>query len=143
MIFTDRVWGKVNITDPLVLQIINAPEMQRLKDINQAGCPLPFVNNAHFARFEHCLGVYLLLSNYHAGKKECLAGLIHDVSHGVFSHALDYVSAIGSDKEQSHQDNVHPDYVRKSSINAILKKAGINVDFLLDDTNFPLKENKL
>lgn len=143
MIFTDIIWGKVKIIDPLVLEIINTPEMQRLKDINQAGYPLPFLKNAHFARFEHCLGVYLLLTKYHASQEECLAGLIHDVSHGVFSHALDYVLTIGSEKEQSHQDNVHPEYVKKSSINTVLKKAGLNVEYLLDDRHFPLKETKL
>jgi hypothetical protein len=72
------------------------------------------------------MGVYLLLKNYGAPIEEQIAGLIHDASHSAFSHCVDYVLAAGSESEQSHQDNVFDEFVRRSEIPSILKKYSID-----------------
>ena len=85
----------------------------------------------------------MLLKKYGASLPEQVAGLIHDVSHSAFSHCIDYVLAAGSPTENSHQDNLFEAYVRRSDIPSILEKYGFDPEFILDDKNFPLKENKL
>lgn len=75
--------------------------------------------------------------------EEQIAGLIHDLSHGTFSHCLDYVFDEGDQKAQSHQDNIFDDFVKKTDIPQILEKYGISLDTVLDDTRHPLKENNL
>ena len=37
MIIKDRVYGETEILEPVLLEIINSPTLQRLKDIDQAG----------------------------------------------------------------------------------------------------------
>lgn len=143
MIYNDPVFGEIEINEPVILELINSPTLQRLKGIDQAGYEEPFFPGVSFSRFEHSLGDFYLLKIYGAPLYEQIAGLIHDVSHSAFSHTIDYVLPEGSEKEQSHQDNVFPEFVLKSAIPKILKKYSINLNYILDDKNFPLKETKL
>src|SRR3989344_8653454 len=149
MKYTDQVYGKTEITDPVILELISCPALQRLKDIDQAGyLPIWKISDHHIneydhSRFAHSVGVYLLLRNYGAPLEEQIAGLIHDVSHSAFSHCIDYVLDTGSEKEHNHQDNVFDEFVRKSEIPKILKKYNFGLEYILDDKNFPLKEKDL
>ncbi|OGZ47749.1 MAG: hypothetical protein A3J55_03800 [Candidatus Ryanbacteria bacterium RIFCSPHIGHO2_02_FULL_45_17b] len=143
MKYTDRVYGNFEIIEPVILELINSPTLQRLKEIDQAGYSEPHFPGTAHSRFEHSIGDYLLLKIYGAPIEEQIAGLIHDVSHSAFSHCIDYVLDAGSEKEHNHQDNVFDDYVRKSEIPEILKKHNLDLDYILDDKNFPLKENDL
>jgi HD superfamily phosphohydrolase len=133
----------VEITDPLVLQIIKSSDFQRLKGINQAGLTKPHWGISHYSRFEHCIGVYLLLEKFGAPREEQIAGLIHDLSHGVFSHALDYVMPGGDGGKQNHQDMIHKDFVKKTRVAHLIQKTGLDLDYILEDSNFPLKETEL
>ena len=143
MKYTDRVYGNFEITEPLILELINSSILQRLKEIDQAGYFEPYFPGTAHSRFEHSIGVYLLLKNYNAPAEEQIAGLIHDVSHSAFSHCIDYVLDTGSEKEHNHQDNVFDEFVRKSEIPKILKKYNFGLEYILDDKNFPLKEKDL
>lgn len=149
MIYNDRVYGRCKIDEPVILELIKSPSLQRLKGVDQAGYrPLwvkPDIKLGRYdnTRFAHSLGVYLLLKRYGAPLPEQVAGLIHDVSHSAFSHCIDYVLNSGSQKEHSHQDNFFDDYVRASEIPAILKRHGFDLEYILNDKNFPLKENNL
>ncbi len=149
MKYADRVYGDFEIKEPVVLELIKSKTLQRLKEIDQAGYrPLwvkPDVDTGEYnhSRFAHSLGVYLLLRKYNASLKEQIAGLIHDVSHAAFSHCIDYVLDTGSEKEHNHQDNVFDEFVRKSEIPQILKKYNLDLEYILNDKNFPLKEKNL
>lgn len=143
MHYEDRVYGKVEITEPVVLELINCPTVQRLKEIDQIGYFEPYSPNTAHSRFEHSVGVFLLLNKYKSSIEEKIAGLIHDVSHSAFSHCIDYVLNVGSEKEHNHQDNIFDEFVRKSEIPEILKRHNFDIDYILDDNNFPLKEKDL
>lgn len=143
MKYTDRVYGDFEIDEPVVLELINSKTFQRLKEIDQAGYFEPHFPGTAHSRFEHSIGVYLLLKMYGAPIEEQIAGLIHDVSHSAFSHCIDYVLDAGSEKEHNHQDNVFDEFVKKSEIPEILKKFNLGLEYILDDKNFPLKENDL
>jgi len=143
MKYTDRVYGNFEIIEPVVLELISSPTLQRLKEIDQAGYFEPHFPGTAHSRFEHSVGDYLLLTMFGAPIEERTAGLIHDVSHSAFSHCIDYVLDAGSQKEHSHQDNIFDEFVRKSEIPEIFKKYNLDLDYILDDRNFPLKETVL
>src|SRR5436190_23051682 len=87
----DRVYGDVAIEEPGILDLIGSPTFERLKGVRQAGpsaLTFPFKN---VTRFEHSLGVFLLLRRLGADRREQVAGLLHDISHTAFSHAVDFV----------------------------------------------------
>lgn len=149
MKYHDFVYGEVEINDPVVLKLIKSSSLQRLKGINQAGYRPLWVNpnvkteDSQSNRFCHSVGVYLLLKKFHAPFEEQIAGLIHDISHTAFSHCGDYVLKSGSGKEQNHQDCVFYEFVNKSEASIIIKKHGLDLEYLLEESNFPLKEKKL
>lgn len=143
MIYTDKIYGRTTITEPVILDIINGPTMQRLKGVDQAGYFEPYYPGSAHTRFEHSLGVYLLLRRFGAPLAEQVSGLIHDVSHSAFSHCIDYVGGVRAEKNQSYQEDIHDDFVRRSELPAVLKKYNLQTDYILDDKNFPLKEVSL
>ena len=143
MDYHDRVYGAVSIREPVLLELITSPSLQRLKGIDQAGYAEPWWPGTKHSRFEHSLGVMLLLQRYGAPLPEQIAGLLHDASHTAFSHCIDYALDGGSPTRQDHQDNALPEYLRRSEVPAILQRYGFSLANLLDDRNFPLKEQPL
>lgn len=143
MRYIDPIYGESEIIEPVILELLQCVTMQRLKGVDQAGYFEPFFPGTRHSRFEHSVGVYLLLRKFGAELPEQISGLIHDVSHSVFSHCGDYVFAKGSQKEQNHQDNILDSFVENSEIPAILLKYGFESEYILNDKNFPLKENNL
>jgi HD superfamily phosphohydrolase len=152
MKYIDQIYGEFEITEPVILEIISSPWLQRLKNIDLAGYlvfwPKLNVNinknsRIEHSRFAHSLGVYLLLKKYQTPLAEQIAGLIHDVSHSAFSHCIDYVLDDGSETKHSHQDNLFADFVRKTEIPGIIRKYGLDLEHILEDKNFPLKEKEL
>ncbi len=143
MKYSDRVYGEVEISEPVLLELINGASLQRLRGIDQAGYFEPHFPGISHSRFEHSMGVFCLLQRYGAPLEEQIAGLIHDVSHSAFSHCIDYVGDGEGGKDQGHQDNLFDEYVKKSEIPGILKKYGIDAAYILDDAHFPLKEKLL
>lgn len=148
MIYNDRVYGKVDITDPVALEIMHNPFLQRLKGVDQAGYKPLWVKKARgisiqeHNRYNHSVGVYLLLLKYRATLEERIAGLIHDVSHSVFSHFIDYIYSAGLDT-QNYQDSILENFIRNTDIPDICKTYSLDINFILNDSNFPLKERLL
>lgn len=86
----ETIHGSLVVDDPLAIELIQSPAMQRLKNIFQYGVN-EFITPSRYpyTRFDHCLCVYQLLKMHNASRKEQIAGLLHDVSHTVFSHVSD------------------------------------------------------
>lgn len=143
MIYKDKIYGKLEIEEPIILELISTPAFLRLKGIEQAGFFEPHFPGSAKSRFEHSLGVFILLKKFGASLEEQVAGLIHDVSHAVFSHCIDYALDSGSEEKQDHQDKIFEKFIKKSEIPGILKKHGLDLDFILNDKSFPLKEKSL
>src|SRR3954447_11815583 len=136
----DRVYGEVSIDDPLVIALIECPTFQRLKGIRQAGpsaFAFPFKT---VTRFEHSLGVYLLLTRLGADRRERVAGLLHDISHTAFSHAVDFL--FHSD-EQDYHEKIKPEFLRRGDVAEILDRIGYRPDEFFDDSIYPLLERPL
>lgn len=140
MIVIDRVYGKNEIKDEVIIKIIKTKAMQRLKKINQAGSSQYVIPGRNVSRFEHSLGVFLLLKKLNASVEERIAGLIHDISHTAFSHVIDFVF---SSKEQDFHEKFYKKIVLNSNIPSILSEYGIEIDKLLDLSKFSLLEKPL
>lgn len=136
--------GEIDILEPVIIDLINSKEFQRLKGIDQAGYFHPYFNLPKENRYNHSIGCYLLLKKFNATIEEQINGLIHDISHAAFSHCADYVLASKeSEKNHSYQDDIFKKYVLDSSIPRILDKYNFNIDYIIDDSNFLLQERKL
>lgn len=134
----DRIYGSFEISSPLILQLIHSPPLQRLKNISQLGPPDKYYHQKNYSRFEHSIGVMRLLQILGASEKEQIAGLLHDVSHTVFSHVIDWV--VGSGEVEDFQDNQHSEIIKKSVINTMLKSHGYSPELLSNYKHFKLLE---
>jgi len=143
MIIKDIVYGNIEITDPIIIDIINSFSIQRLKGVDQAGYSEPFFPGTYHSRFDHSVGTYFLLKKYKTSKEEQISGLIHDISHSAFSHCIDYVLDEGSEANHSYQDDIFNEFILKSEIPFILEKYGIDFNYIIDSNNFPLQERNL
>ena len=81
---SERLWGKVEVTEPVIGEILATRAMQRLKGVDQAGYYEPYMPGTAHSRFEHSVGVYYLLRRFGGPLDEQESGLIHDVSHALF-----------------------------------------------------------
>ncbi len=143
MKYKDLIHGIVNIEEPVIIDLINSPFLQRLKSIDQAGYSEPYFPGRKHNRFEHSIGDYLLLRKFGASIEEQINGLIHDVSHSAFSHCIDYILDSGSQTEHDLQDNIFNDFIMSTDIPSIIKSHGLDLDYILNDKNFPLQEKEL
>lgn len=143
MQYIDRIYGEFSIEDPVILELLKSPTLTRLKNISQAGYFEVFFPGSYHTRFEHSVGDYFLLKKYNAPLEEQIAGLIHDVSHSAFSHCIDYIGTKENQKNQGHQDSIFETFVKNSEIPKILEKHSIDIEYILDDSHFPLKETQI
>lgn len=104
-VLRDPIHGYIHVDLKVVWDCINAKEMQRLRRIHQLGGDFQVYHTAEHSRFSHSLGVYEIvrrmvyeidqlrevLSDYEKAVV-MLAGLLHDIGHGLFSHAFEGIS---------------------------------------------------
>ena len=140
MRWQDRVYGEVEIEDPAILDLIACETFQRLRGIHQAGprrSPFPFKD---VTRFEHSLGVFVLLRRLGAPRREQVAGLLHDVSHTAFSHAVDFVV---TSHEQDHHERLKPLMLGRDDLAGAIARLGFAPSDFYDDSIYPLLEQPL
>nr|XP_039257753.1 deoxynucleoside triphosphate triphosphohydrolase SAMHD1-like [Styela clava] len=113
-VFNDPVHGTISL-HPFLVNIINTPQFQRLRNIKQLGGAYFVYPGACHNRFEHSIGTAHLAGklvrhlkknqpNLKINEKDILcveiAGLCHDLGHGPFSHLFDnkFYKAVGAKK---------------------------------------------
>jgi len=140
MRWKDRVYGDLSIEDSAIISLVDCATFQRLKGIRQAGpsaLTFPFKD---VTRFEHSLGVYCLLRTLGAPRREQVAGLLHDISHTAFSHAVDFVF---SSHEQDHHEQLKPLMLDRPDISRALDRLGFSPSEFYDDSIYPLLEQPI
>ncbi|MDR4194679.1 HD domain-containing protein [Bacillus cereus] len=137
MIISDVLYGEFEV-DQVVEELISSKSMQRLKGIHQNGASYLMNEKWNVTRFDHSVGVMLLVKKLGGSVKEQIASLLHDVSHTAFSHVIDYVF---DNEDESYHEEIFSSVVKNSEIPAILAKHGYNYeDILLDDSKWTLLE---
>jgi HD superfamily phosphohydrolase len=140
MRWRDRVYGRVSIADPEILDLIGSATFERLKGVRQAGpsaLAFPFKD---VTRYEHSLGVFNLLRRLRAPRREQVAGLLHDISHTAFSHAVDFVF---TSTEQDHHEQLKPLMLDRPDISRALAGLGYSPCDFYDDSVYPLLEQPI
>lgn len=141
MKINDVIYGEEEIKEQVLIDLINSKAVQRLKGISQQGLPKEYCHRSIFSRYEHSLGVMILLRRLGANLNEQIAGLIHDVSHTAFSHVTELI--FGDPRKDDHQDKNHLKFMENSEIPNILKKYNLEYNEFVDLKKYSLLENEI
>jgi uncharacterized protein len=137
MEINDKVFGNQTIEEEVLIELIKSKPVQRLKGIQQAGVVYKVLPYKEISRYEHSVGTMLLIRKLGGSLEEQIAGLLHDVPHTAFSHAIDFV--FRNDKHDYHE-KFHEKIIKESEIPLILKKYDFDVERIIDEKNFLLLE---
>jgi HD superfamily phosphohydrolase len=103
----DPIHGSIGLSE-LELAVINSKVFQRLRNIKQLGLAYLVFQGADYSRFSHSVGVCHVTGLIMESLRESgtagtiddrelqlyrLAGLLHDVGHYPFSHAMEHAIA--------------------------------------------------
>lgn len=101
-IINDPVYGFIKIPFPLVYDLMDESEFQRLRRIRQLGFTNYVYPGANHSRFQHAVGAMHLMGqaievirsrgheiSHSEAEAVTLAILLHDMGHGPFSHSLE------------------------------------------------------
>jgi len=142
MTISDPIYGDIEIAEPVLLELIDTPAMQRIRGVDQnVTARIVDIPWGHFSRFDHCVGVMHIIKRLGGNLEEQIAGLLHDVSHTAFSHVMDFVfgSVLEQDFHEKHLERV----VMQSTIPAILEKHGFETKRIINHHNYPLLEQDI
>lgn len=137
MIIRDTIHGNVEFDD-VSAKILDLPEMQRLRSINQLGFDYLVYPGANHTRFEHSIGsmhiTNELLKNIWNGKNAELGvvALIHDVGHGPFSHqSEDVITKFTKKSHEEHGEHT----IKNSKIKDLIQDSGLSFKKVMDYFN--------
>src|SRR5258706_4598422 len=104
------------------VELVNSRPLQRLRGIRQLAMASLIYPGAVHTRFDHTLGVTHVAGmmadalSFDPDEKESvrLASLLHDIGHGPFSHASEYILELYADRAKVPQNQ------QKEKINALI-----------------------
>ena len=129
----DGIWGSCTVS-PLCQMFIDTYEFQRMRNMKQLGASYFVFSSASGNRFEHSIGVGHLARTWAKHLQETcpdltitdrfvellqIAGLMHDIGHGPFSHVFDKVVREHDSNNRIHENrskNILRYMVRKYKI---------------------------
>ncbi len=139
----DTFYGPIEVQEPVLLELIDNPIFQRLKNIHQYGIAYYTTHREEYNRYDHSIGVFAILRANNASIEEQIAGLLHDVSHTAFSHVGDWVFNKQNQDKDYHSD-IHSRFLEESGLATILKKYHVTTEQILPRKElFPALENPL
>jgi len=128
--------------DPLIQDIIQSYEFQRLKKISFLGLMDKIFPIKEFSRFDHSLGVGYLglkfcennLISKEKGIYLIIACLLHDIGHLPFSHITERIFDVDHNKRTHYliRKGGNGYYDNKKSINYILNKKKIKPEIIIN-----------
>ena len=110
-VLRDPIHGYVHVNYDVVWKCINSKWFQRLRRIRQLGGAYMVYHTADHTRFAHSLGVYEIVRRMVTEVPDIskilsedekvtvmLAGLLHDIGHGPYSHAFEQISGMSHEE---------------------------------------------
>lgn len=120
-VFRDPLYGYIHIDYDIIIKLIDTSVFQRLRRVRQLSGVHMVFHAAEHSRFSHSLGVYELAYRFlkikeievSMNERESLlflvTALLHDIGHGAYSHAFEYVFKVDHESIGATIIRTHPD----------------------------------
>jgi uncharacterized protein len=137
-IISDHLYGQARIDEPVLLELLQSAPLERLRGIHQAGASYLVRDGGEgISRYDHSVGVMLLIRLLGGSLSEQVAGLLHDVSHTAFSHVIDYAL---ERRDEDYHEQCFERLVKQSAIPEILSRHQMSSTPLFALEQWPLLE---
>jgi len=93
-----------------------------------------------YSRFDHSVGVALLIWRFTADARQALAGLFHDIATPCFAHVVDFMLG-DSMRQEATEDGTRATIEGSAHIQAVLEKLGLITDDVADYHVYPVADN--
>lgn len=141
-----KLWSIYHRDIPIFIhEFSSTPLIQRLKNIGM-NCGLEYTQFELFkkcqsyTRYDHSIGVALIIWHFTHDKTQTIAGLLHDVATPVFAHTIDFLN--GDYLNQETTENGTREIIENSKeLKQLLKKHQITIDSIVDYHQYPIADN--
>ena len=126
-------------------ELINTPEFKRLSKIGMnCGCEYTkfpiFSKGKNYTRYEHSIGVALIVWHFTKDIKQSIAGLLHDISSPVFAHVIDFLNG-DHETQESTEEKTEEIIENSPEIQKILRKYNLTTNDVKDYHIYPIADN--
>lgn len=134
-------------TPQFIEELEKCPELQRLKEVGQ-NCGNDYLNKKiqafsfNYSRYDHSVGVALIIWKFTQNVKMSLAGLFHDIATPTFAHVIDFLNN-DAEKQTSTENGTEAIIKNSKEIQALLEKYNLNTDDVSNYALYPIADNKL
>lgn len=121
------------------------PPMRRLTGVGMnCGCEytnFPFHRNcAPYSRFDHSVGVGLIVWHFTHDPTQAMSGLLHDIATPVFAHVIDFLH--GDHMHQESTESATGQFIEQSALlGDVLARYGLSTEAVSDYHHYPIADN--
>ncbi|TGJ83234.1 hypothetical protein E0Z10_g5538 [Xylaria hypoxylon] len=137
ILIRDEIYGEELVHEPVLVELLQSPEVQRLQGICQHGVTGYLGLTPRVTRLEHSVGAFILVRRVGGTIEEQVAALLHDISHTTLSHVIDH--ALSKPGEESYHEVHKTRYLEMTRLPDILARHRINQKVFKEEL-FPLVE---
>lgn len=135
---------EINIPD-FLSEAAQTPPMQRLKQVGMnCGCEYTafprFQRGKAYSRYDHSLGVALIVWHFTKSPAQTLAGLFHDIATPTFAHVVDFLHGDYLTQE-STEDGTEKRIRESKEIQDILNRLHLTTADVCDYHIYPIADN--
>ena len=130
---------------PLLAALADTSPMRRLRTVGMnCGCEYTafprFAGGGAYTRWEHSLGVGLIVWHFTRDPAQAAAGLLHDVATPTFAHVVDFLRGDALTQETTEAGT--PETIRDSApLMALLREWGLKLEQVADYHIYPIADN--
>lgn len=142
----NQLWSTYHKEIPPFLREFSAtPPMERLRDVGMnCGCEYTrfslYTGIGPYSRYDHSLGVALIIWHFTGSMEQALAGLFHDIDTPVFAHVVDFLN--GDHLKQESTEAGTADCIASSpEICGLLGKYGLTMEQVANYHIYPIADN--
>jgi hypothetical protein len=141
-----KLWNIYHSEMPdFIREMAATDRMQRLDSVGMnCGCEytsFPIFNNIEpYSRYEHSVGVGLIVWHFTGDVQQAVAALLHDISTPVFSHVVDFMN--GDHVRQESTESQTTAMISSSpALQECLRRTGLQTCDVDDYHRFPVADN--
>lgn len=141
-----RLWEVYHGEVPAFLEALakTAP-LERLRAVGMnCGCEYTafpgFLRWGPYSRFDHSLGVALIVWHFTESREQAAAGLFHDLTTPAFAHVVDFLNGDHL-RQESTEAGVGALIARSSDLRGMLERQGLSPEAVADYHRYPIADN--